>query len=68
MRIWGLLIGCIDIAEDAGRNAADDGVVGNVFRDDGSGCDDGVTTDAHALQNGGVRTDPHVLAQDDRCG
>ena len=57
----------VDFTNDSGGNAADDRIVRHVFGNHRPCRDDGVVADGHALQYGGIRTDPDILAQHDRC-
>ena len=47
------------------RHTADDAVVGHVFGDDGSGCNDDVIADSDAGQDGDIAANPDVVSDGD---
>lgn len=55
----------LDVTDWPGRHAARDGICRNILRHDRTGGDNGVVTDSHALQDGGVGTYPHPFSHYD---
>src|SRR5690606_21712999 len=55
-------------SDDARGRADDDGACGDVTGDDGAGTDDGVVPDRHPGEDGHVRPEPYVAAEDDARG
>ncbi|ENN84499.1 hypothetical protein RHSP_72570 [Rhizobium freirei PRF 81] len=53
------------LADQLGRNAADDRVGGHILGDDGACTDDGTIADRDARQDGGAVTDPDVMTDED---
>lgn len=58
----------VELADDAGGDAGDDGVRGHVLRDDGPGPHDGTVPDGDAGDDGDAGADPDVFARDDGGG
>ena len=58
----------VELADDAGGDAGDDGVGGYVFRDDRPGPHDGSVPDGDAGDDGDAGADPDVFARDDGGG
>ena len=58
----------VELADDAGGDAGDDGVGGHVFRDDRPGPHDGSVPDGDAGDDGDAGADPDVFACDDGGG
>ena len=50
------------------RNTANDSIGRDIFGHHGSGGNDGIVSNGHALQDGHVGTQPHFLADMDRFG